>query len=92
MGRFSRRRDVDGSWVAGLPDEFSLDELTSRTTSSEDLRRALSWLYVQIERGRIEPEQTADGMRYRLLARRADDEPGRPGSAGTDVSSTSGGR
>jgi hypothetical protein len=70
MGRFSRRRNIDTPWLSALPDRFSLNDLTHRMTA-EDLRKALSWLYAGIERGRITPHQTADGICYELRHRRA---------------------
>ena len=86
MGRFSRRRNADTPWLAGLPDRFSLHDLTDRTTP-ENLRKALSWLYVGIERGRITPHQTADGMRYELRHRRAGDGSASSPAAPADVPS-----
>jgi hypothetical protein len=87
MGRFSRRRNIDTPWLAALPDRFSLNDLTHRMTG-EELRKALSWLYAGIERGRITPHQTDDGMRYELRRRRAGDGSPSPRAARADVPST----
>jgi hypothetical protein len=87
MGRFSRRRNIDTPWLSALPDRFSLNDLTHRMTA-EDLRKALSWLYAGIERGRITPHQTDDGMRYELRHRRAADGSPSGRSARADVPST----
>jgi hypothetical protein len=86
MGRFSRRRNADVPWLSALPDRFALEDLTART-APEDLRHALSWLYAGIERGRITPHHTADGMRYELHRRRAGDGPASPRTARADVPS-----
>jgi hypothetical protein len=69
MGRFSRRRKSGREWVAQLPERFSLEDV-SRKLTGEELRDALSWLYDAIQRGRVEPQQTADGMRYAFTGRR----------------------
>jgi len=87
MGRFSRRRNADIPWLSGLPDRFALEDLTARTTP-ETFRQALSWLYAGIERGRITPHQTDDGMRYELSRRRAGDGPASPRTARADVPAT----
>lgn len=51
-----------------------MDELTAEIGPS-DLRRALSWLYDAIERGRIEPVHVGAHLLYRFAgARRSDDE------------------
>jgi hypothetical protein len=86
MGRFSRRRTTDTPWLSALPDRFTLEDLTARTTP-ETFRQALSWLYAGIERGRITPHQTDDGMRYELGRRRAADQSASSLAARADVPS-----
>jgi hypothetical protein len=74
MGRFFRARSTDREWVQRLPDRFSMDTLTAEVGPSE-LRRALSWLYDAIERGRIEPVRVEAQLLYRFAGeRRSDDE------------------
>jgi hypothetical protein len=69
VGSSAGRRCGEQPWVGTLPDVFSMTELLERAEAVGP-RPALAWLYLAIERGRVEPIQAQGDLLYRFAGTR----------------------